>query len=123
MKKFNALAMPLLMLFTGAIVSCSSVTIYDKEVCADLGPYGAECAHTYTEGRRSIPKAEWDKMRVGGFWMSSEAFTDTETSIDQLCTTTNVCSYETKELIKRAKKNLQPLHESAKIVIQQYQEQ
>ncbi len=112
-KRSKKLETLLIVLLTGALVNCSHVTIYDKEVCADLGYVGAECAHTYTEGTRQPTKGEWDHERVGWFCMSPDSFNDTETGIDQLCTTSKLCDYETQQRITRAKKNLAPLRQKS----------
>jgi len=76
--------------------------VFDKEVCGDLGKYGAHCAHTLTDETRDIPKQEWDRVRIGYLCVSSEGFNDTETALDQLCQTTNLCNYETREQLREA---------------------
>lgn len=85
-----------------AIASCGHIKVYDREVCADLGKYGAHCAHTLTDRKRDIPKEKWDKERVGQLCMTSQAYTDAETAIDQFCTAYNLCDYQTREELQKA---------------------
>jgi len=114
-KKYKKLALQLMLLSSAiALSACSSVAVYDKEVCADLGNAGAHCAHTYvTEKRRDIEKSKWDKERVGWMCMKAEDFSDTEDSIDELCRTKNICDFETKQKLEQIKSNMAPLLESS----------
>ncbi len=83
--------------------SCGHVAVYDTEVIADLGSAGGYGVHTLTDQTRDISKAAWDKERVGYLCMSSTAFNDTETAIDQLCKEfSGVCDYQTREAIAQA---------------------
>jgi len=93
---------------------CNSITIYDKEVCGDLGEYGAHCAHTLVDKKRDIPKAKWDKERVGYLCVSPRAYTDTETAIDQFCATNpNLCNYATREQVEAVKGRMRPVVKKA----------
>ncbi len=94
-------------------VSCGHVTVYDKEVCGDLGNVGAHCAHTLTDAKRDIPKAQWDRERIGYLCAKAEGWNDTETSLDQLCTTTNLCDFETRETLGRVKSRMRPVAKKA----------
>lgn len=113
MKNLNAPKLLLTLLLTVIVSACSHVTVKDKEVCADMGPYGAHCAHTYIEDKRDIPKADWDVERVGWMCTLSDDFSDTEDSIDELCRITEKCDYETKEKIKKFKEHMKPLVDEA----------
>lgn len=113
MLKSKLLAM-LLIGSLSEIVSCGHVTVKDKEVCADLGVAGAHCAHTYITQRRDIPKAQWDRERIGYMCMKADAFSDAEDSIDELCRTTNLCDYETQDQINQFKGRMSPLVKKAK---------
>lgn len=96
-------------LFTMVMISgCShqgSLVVYDREVCADLAANGAYCEHTFINKKRSIPKAAWEKERVGWFCTNSRGETDIETLIDQACTELN-CSYEQREELLLTKKRM-----------------
>lgn len=113
MRKFKGLRMLQLLLLSVIVNGCSHVTVKDKEACADLGYVGAQCAHTYIEQRRDIPKAQWDQERVGWICMSAEDFSDSEDSIDELCRNTNLCDYQTKQEIEKFKARMSPLKQSA----------
>ena len=89
-------------LLSGALISCGQITVYDREICGDLGQAGAHCAHTLVNKSRDIPKAQWDIVRTGMLCMNSQGFTDAETAIDQFCTAYNVCDYETRDALGRA---------------------
>lgn len=84
------------------VVECGHVTVFDTEVCADLGSAGGHCAHTLTDATRDIPKPQWDIERVGYLCMNSTSFNDIETAVDQLCTTTGLCDYQTREALNLA---------------------
>lgn len=84
-------------------------------MCADLGVYGAHCAHTYITSRRDIIKREWDLQRVGYMCMKADDFSDAEDSIDELCRISNLCDYATKDQIQRFKARMLPLLDSARI--------
>lgn len=98
--RFKKRKMLLTVLFVALGSGCGSVTIYDREVCGDLGAAGAHCAHTLVDETRDIPKPAWDSERVGMLCMNSQAYTDAETAIDQFCTMYNVCDYQTREAIR-----------------------
>jgi polyferredoxin len=84
-----------------ALTSCTHIVIYDREVCADLGPNGAFCAHTLTNATRTITKQNWDKERTGYLCMDSTAYNDVETVIDQFCNNyPTVCDYESRANLK-----------------------
>lgn len=97
----------LLIGLSSVTVSCGSVAVFNKEVCADLGVAGAHCAFTLSNPpkRRDIPKPQWDKDRIGWMCMRAEDFSDAEDSIDSLCRSSNMCDYKTKERISQFKKN------------------
>lgn len=97
-------------------VSCGSVTVFDKEVCADLGVAGAHCARTLADPpkRRDIEKAKWDSERIGWMCMRAEDFSDAEDAIDSLCRTSNLCNYETKEQLAKFKANTAGVASKAK---------
>jgi len=74
----------------------------DEEVVADLGAAGGYAVHTLTDQTRDIPKAEWDRERVGYLCVNSTAFNDAQTALDQLCQETNLCDYQTRDAIQKA---------------------
>lgn len=113
MLKYKLLAMLLITLLS-VTVSCGSVTVKDKQVCADLGIAGAECAHTLITNRQPLTKTQWDKQRVGWMCMSSGDFSDSEDSIDELCKTTSLCGYETQDQIAQVKDKMSPLLQKGK---------
>lgn len=117
MKRFNAPKMLwtvwLIAIALDFCASCGHVTVYDKEVCGDLGPVGAHCAHTLTDAKRDISKAAWDRERIGWLCMNATGYNDTETSLDQFCTTTNLCDFETKETLGMVKSRMRPVVKKA----------
>ena len=116
MKKFKKLGMLLTVLLSATVSACGSVTVFDKEVCADLGVAGGHCAFTLAKPpkRRDIPKAVWDKERIGWMCMRPEDFSDAEDAIDSLCRSSNLCNYETKEQIKTFRGNTEGVAKKAK---------
>lgn len=95
-------------------VSCSHIPIYDSEVCGDLGPAGAHCAHTLINKKRDIPKAQWDVERIGQLCETSRAFTDKETAIDTFCNNNpNLCDYQVRQDIAAVRARLDPVAKKA----------
>ena len=96
--KYKKLGMLLTLLFIVVVFSgCGTVTVYDQEVCGDLGQAGAHCAHTLTNQTRDISKANWDIERVGYLCMNSQSFTDQETAVDEFCNNNqSLCDYQTR---------------------------
>lgn len=90
-------------LSAAASLSCGHITVKNTEVCGDLGSLGAHCANTLNDTTRDISKVDWDEERVGMLCMTSTAFTDTETAIDQFCTAYNLCDYQTANSIAWAR--------------------
>lgn len=115
MKRYKLHVM-LLIALSSAIVSCGSVKVFDKEVCADLGVAGGHCAFTLANPpkRRDIEKSAWDKERVGWMCMRAEDFSDAEDAIDSLCRSTNLCNYETKEQLATFRANTAGVAKKAK---------
>jgi hypothetical protein len=107
MKTFAKLKRLLIVSFVGLnSFGCATYKVYNKEVCGDLGPYGAHCNQTLKEKTRDIPKAQWDKDRVGMLCMSSQGFTDTETVIEQMCAENPKCTYHERIEIEKAVKRV-----------------
>lgn len=100
----NKLLRPKLLLIASfiALNSCGTISVYDREVCADLGEVGAYCRHTLVDKKRDISKDKWDEVRVGMLCMNSQAYTDAETAIDQFCTAYGVCDYKTREELRQS---------------------
>lgn len=96
-------------LLSATVSACGHVAVKDKEVCVDLGVAGAHCAHTFITKRRDLTKAQWDLERVGRMSITSDDFSDTEDSLDELCRTTNLCDYETQDQIAQVKAKMAPL--------------
>lgn len=90
------------------LVSCTSVPVYDSEVCGDLGTAGASCFHTLTTDARDIKKADWDQERFGQLCITSQTFADIKASIEKLCSvsTTVRCSYEVKHMLESLQKKI-----------------
>jgi len=94
--------------------ACSSVTVRDRRVCADLGAAGARCNNTLTSSPQDIPKEIWDlpyvheNTRFGKLCFSSEDFTEGETALDQLCEVAK-CDYEARKKVEQFKKNMRDL--------------
>lgn len=80
---------------------CGTVKVYDREVCGDLGSAGARCTHTLVDKVRDVPKAQWDRERVGMLCMSSQAYSDAESAVEQLCAVYQ-CDYQTRESLRAA---------------------
>lgn len=98
MPKFKLHAMLPMLLFSAiALNGCGHVPVKDTEGCADLGVAGAECAHIYISQKRSLTKAQWDKIRPGWVCMPSDDFSNTFDSIDDLCRNSRLCDYETQQ--------------------------
>lgn len=93
-------------LLTGWLIgissACSHVTIHDKEVCGNLGEYGAHCAHTLIDKTRDMTKAQWEKQSVGWLCTNSTGFNDGETALEELCTQSNLCDYATRQELRAA---------------------
>lgn len=120
MQNLNAPKMLLIILFAVLVLEvlmvlgCGHVIVYDTEVCGNLGPYGAHCVHTLTEETRDVNVRQWQNESIGWLCMDSKGFNDTETSLDQLCATTNLCDYQTRQVIEDVKARLRPILERAK---------
>jgi len=95
------------------LASCGHVTIYDKQVCGDLGEDGAHCNHTLVSKPEDFDKATWDIMRVGWMCVDPTGFNDTETALDQLCTTTKKCTYKQRKAIEEVKARIHEIGVSA----------
>lgn len=115
--------MKYIVLFAFLFCGCSHVKVYDVEFCGDLAADGAHCAHTLTPAKRDIPKAQWDVERVGQICTKSTGFNDTETAIDQLCATTSLCDYETRQALAAAKTRLAGVIKRANAAREQYRTQ
>lgn len=96
------------------ISSCGHVNIYDKQVCGDLGPDGAHCNNTLTTNKVDYDKETWDKKRLGWMCVDPTAFNDTETAIDQLCTTTKKCTYKQRQKMEAVKARIREVGTMAK---------
>jgi hypothetical protein len=99
MQNYRLLKTLLISSFIG-LNSCAKIPVYDREVCGDLGKYGAHCAHTLTDNKRDISKEKWDVERIGMLCMNSQAYNDVETALDQLCASFDICDYQTREELK-----------------------
>jgi hypothetical protein len=99
----------ILLLILFFICSCGQVTVYDKIVCGDLGEDGAHCNHTLKQEPADYDKATWDSMRIGWMCVDPTGFNDTETALDQLCTTTNRCTYKQRQAIEEVKARIREI--------------
>lgn len=102
-----------LFLFAG----CGSITIQDREVCADLGAViyqgtviGAQCAHTLTSANRTVTKTQWDIERIGWMCMNSKDYTSIETEIEQACQLMK-CDYQTATALTQALTRMRKLRD------------
>jgi hypothetical protein len=78
---------------------CAQVAIKNEEFCGDLGSQGASCFFTLSSQTEDIPKAIWDIDRFGMICEEADVFADWKTYIEQLCTISHDCSFETQQQI------------------------
>lgn len=99
------LKLVLVILSVFVLESCSRVQIKDAEWCADIGPEGAACVKTLSDGSRQIPKEVWDSIaigpdhRFGKVCTDPDNFADWKKAILKLCYLTKACTYNTKTKI------------------------
>lgn len=92
-----------LILFVLGLESCSRVQIKDAEWCADMGPEGATCVNSLSDGKRDIPKEIWDQIEIGpdhrfGMVCTDPGnFADWKKAILKLCYLTKACTYNAKK--------------------------
>lgn len=98
---FNVRHIALLIFLFFMTTGCGSIRVYDKEVCGDLGAFGAHCAHTLVNKTRDLTEKQWDMERVGWLCTDSTGFNDTETTIDQVCLLVK-CDYQTRQSLTKA---------------------
>ena len=90
-------------------VSCAQKTkIYDEEVCADLGKDGAHCNHTLKDAPQNYTKEAWDQVRYGWLCMDSQAFSDVESEIQELCLRAS-CTYVERQQLEEAASRIRAL--------------
>ena len=118
MRKFK-LGLTLLTISSALLVlsACNSITVYDRQVCADLGAVifqghiiGAHCDNVLTSAPVNIPLDEWNSMRVGRLSFNSQGFNDDETAIQQACAILT-CNYEQRTKIDLAVARMRKLKE------------
>ncbi len=80
--------------------ACAQIPITDHEFCADMGEYGASCAHTLTTATRDLDKTTWDQTRFGMVCESSDSFADWKSVIEKLCSISGRCSYEEQQQVQ-----------------------
>lgn len=81
--------------------ACAGVKVKDAEFCADMGPLGASCFHSLSEGERDIPYDVWRKLEVGkdhAFGMictQPENYKEWKSTVLKFCSRyRGVCRYE-----------------------------
>ena len=72
------------------------------EVCGDMGSQGATCDHFLTSQPRDIDKNAWDNERFGQLCISPDAWADLKREIEQLCSVSKECDYQTEQKMKAA---------------------
>ncbi len=83
--------------------SCQGlVKINDAEWCGDMGRIGAECDMTFTDKRRSLDKATWDKERVGQLCTDSKNVANLKAAILKMCGDTGMCTQEVMDYVESA---------------------
>lgn len=89
-----------LLVVSFALSACSSIPIKDIEMKWDAGQKGAFVTHLLSDKEREIPKAEWDKIRVGHACLSEEDIGWAIATIEKACgELKKLCDFETKAKI------------------------
>lgn len=120
MKKWKNLRTLTVILFSIHLASCASVRLLDAEWCADIGPAGASCFHTYTAQERDISKETWDALsigpdhRFGKVCTDPENFGDLKAALQKLCRRAR-CTYETRQAIENFFNGIASLQTKASI--------
>lgn len=91
------------------VISGCGVQIKNERWYGDLGQNGAVYFETLTTATGSVPKPEWDAMRVGMACTSTDTLSDIKREIEQLCSATS-CDYEkVHSVLKKFQANLERL--------------
>lgn len=102
----NHLKLLLGILFVFILSSCARVKISDDPWCLDAGKFGAECFYTISDREFSLDKYQWDKLRLGQACSATDepgrGFMNLKTAIEKLCSDSNRCTKEQKEIVKEA---------------------
>lgn len=75
-----------------SLTSCRTIELRDQEWCGDKSHLGARCSHTYSNVVRDVPKAQWDRERVGMVCSRAENFAENMAIIKKLCSETKKCT-------------------------------
>lgn len=65
-----------------------------------MGPLGASCFYTLSDGHRTLSAKEWDELRFGQVCTDSANFADWKAATLKLCKKTGMCSYKDKQDIQ-----------------------
>lgn len=86
-------------LFLSGCRKClKSVFIPNTELCIEAVQGHAFCASTLSKNKRTIPKEEWEKIKVGRPSISPEDFAKLRIFIEEVCVEIN-CSKEFVSII------------------------
>lgn len=104
--------------FAIGLTSCTRFNVKDTEFCWDAGALGAACQHTiHQDEDRDIPKAEWDKLRLGWACISEEDVGELKLFFGDLCSRYR-CNGEVKEKMEaffaRFERRIRPKVRAAK---------
>jgi hypothetical protein len=78
-----------------------------------LGSQGAACYHALTQDHEDLPKAIWDIRRYGMLCTTGDTFADWKQAIEQLCSYSKNCDYETQTKLQEFFKNMEKLQDKA----------
>lgn len=76
--------------------SCGTVVVKNQEWCGDFGEAGAECFHTQSDDKRTVPKVQWDEERFGMLCAKPSVFADVKATILKLCKAYKKCIYDSR---------------------------
>ena len=65
-----------------------------------MGKDGAACFHTLSPDTENIPEPQWDQTRFGMICEDSTSFADWKKVIEELCSVSKDCSYDTTQKIE-----------------------
>lgn len=73
--------------------SCAHIKLQDSVWYGDKGDLGAVKFHVLTTETGQVPKAEWDKERVGMACTVTDTFAQWKAAIETLCSWSHRCDY------------------------------
>ncbi len=96
-----------------ALEGCGHVLITDSEAVGNMPDGSGALFHTLTPDHRIVPKAEWDKKRIGWISVPTEWFAENKGNLEKLCHSTSKCDYQTKTTIARLYREAGAIHRAA----------